>query len=118
MTTVGNAFYLEVGVGGYPDGDLARPQRKRGGRTTKRSLRWKAPWVRPRAVVFASDVRGGPTGRAAFFGAWQPRRADPPGFRKKLSEGLVSGQSLRASLFQGASDISGRQKVSGSIGLG
>jgi hypothetical protein len=55
MTTVGKVVYLEGGDGGYPVIGLARRQRKRGSRVTKRSLRWKAPWVRPKAVVFASD---------------------------------------------------------------
>jgi hypothetical protein len=40
------------------------------------------------------------------------------GFRKKSSEGLVSGRLLFAHIFQSAGDIGERQKVSGSIGLG
>lgn len=40
------------------------------------------------------------------------------GFRKESSEGLVSGQWSQANVFQDARDISERQKVSGSIGLG
>lgn len=40
------------------------------------------------------------------------------GFRKESSEGLVSGQSSIASVFQHAVDIRERQKVPGWIDLG
>jgi hypothetical protein len=61
---------------------------------------------------------GRPLKAAAFFGPWRPGELVLLGFRKKSSEGLVSGQLLFAHFFQSAGDISERQKVSGSIGLG
>lgn len=60
MTTVGEAIYFAVDSGGYPDIGLGRQRWKHSYRAKTRSLGWKAPWVRPQAVAFASDRTGRP----------------------------------------------------------
>ena len=81
MTTVGEAVYLEVGSGGYSEIGQGRQQRRRSCRLIKRSLRWKAPWVRPQAVAFASDRMGRP-----FKGT--PRSSDRGGLASWSSKGF------------------------------
>jgi hypothetical protein len=110
MTTTGEAVYLEVGNGGYSEIGQGRQQWRRSCRLIKRSLRWKAPWVRPQAVAFASDRMGRPLKAAAFFGPWRPGELVLLGFRKKSSEGLVSGQLLFANVFRAqATSVSDRR---------
>lgn len=87
-------------------------------RLTKRLTGWKAPRVRPSAVAFASDCGRRPYRVAAVFGPWWPGELILQGFRKESSEGLVSGQSPLADVFQTANGIRERQEVSGSNGLG
>lgn len=119
MTGVGEALYFEVGSEGDLATDQGRWQLNRGRRLTKRSLRRKAPWVRPIAVAFASGCRRRPYQASHVTSVrGKPGELILPGFRKESSEGLVSGQSSFADVFQDASDIRERQKVPGSIDLG